>query len=227
MQVATVVAALAAAGGLIFSAWTGYWSIEVARDQLDQSQEDADRDTRQQAVLVSAWTQVTGGSTAARGEPGATSAFITNRSLDPINQVYVGIFDGTEADLPDTYTAKPENPKAMIRLGSLPPCSRVTIPARAVKLALFRMDPDSHYKVAAVSFVDVYGQRWARLSTGPLQSLKEVSTRSKDPDLDRDLSIWKAMFDSSEGLRAIFTYPGSGNSPVGAPKPLGDCGAAK
>lgn len=91
MQLATVVAALAAAGGLIFSGWTGYYSVRTAQDQLDQSREDADREQRQQAVLVSTWVQ--------KGEKEQTTGFLTNRSLDPIHQVAIGIAAGPDGDV--------------------------------------------------------------------------------------------------------------------------------
>lgn len=44
----------AAAGGLIFSSWTSYYSVQAAHDQLDQPREDADRELRQRAIRVNA-----------------------------------------------------------------------------------------------------------------------------------------------------------------------------
>lgn len=224
MQIATVVAALAAAGGLIFSAWTGYYSVQTAQDQLDQSREDADRELRQQAVLVSTWTQVTGGSSAPPGEPGETSGFITNRSLDPVDHVIVSIFAGGSE--PNVDAARPKGPQTMFYLGSLPPCSRVTIPAVAVKRAL-TVPLDVDYKIAGVSFVDVYGQQWARVSSGPLQPLKSASPKSKEPFADYARSSWKVLFGGKGRLSVLWAIPGSGNSRLDAPKSLKDCGAEK
>ncbi|MET9088410.1 hypothetical protein ABZX77_42105 [Streptomyces sp. NPDC004237] len=221
MQFATVVAALAAAIGLIFTAWTGYWSVEVARDQLGQSREDADRELRQQAVLVSAWTQ-TDGSNAPHGEPGGITGFITNRSLDPVDQVVVGI-GARKADEPIS-TSQRSSLKTLLYLGPLPPCSRVTISATAVKHALGGTDID--YTISGVSFVDVYGQRWARVSSGPLKPLEDLSSESSDPFNGNAESIWKALY-RKKGISIVWTVPGAGNSELDAPKSLEDCGAEK
>ncbi|MER6307920.1 hypothetical protein [Streptomyces sp. NPDC001657] len=227
MQFATVVAAFAAAGGLIFSAWTGYYSVEVARDQLDQSREDADRELRQQAVLVSTWTQWTSDSSTPRGEPGEMTGFITNRSLDPVDQVVVGVAAGVGGDRPNQDPARSKGPKVLLGLGPLPPCSRVVIPAKAVRDALGRGTPvDVSYKIAGVSFVDVYGQRWARLSSGPLQPLKEVSARSKHPSWDNAQSTSKVLL-GGKNLDTVWAFPGSNISGLDAPKSLKDCGAEK
>ncbi|MFE6737494.1 hypothetical protein [Streptomyces tubercidicus] len=227
MQFATVVAAFAAAGGLIFSAWTGYYSVEVARDQLGQSREDADRERRQQAVLVSTWTQWTSNSSTPRGEPGEMTGFLTNRSLDPVDQVAVGVAAGVGGDRPNQDAARSKGPKVLLDLGPLPPCSRVVIPAEAVRHALGPGTPaDVRYKIAGVSFVDVYGKRWARLSSGPLQPLKEASARSKHPSWDNAQSTAKVLL-GGKNLNTVWANPGSNISGLDAPKSLKDCGAEK
>jgi hypothetical protein len=227
MLISTAAAALAAAAGLIFSAWTSYYSVQTAQDQLDQSREDADRDLRQQAVLVSTWTQ-TDGSGAPRGEPGKTIGFITNRSLDPVDQVVVGIAVRTEADLP-AGPVSPKSPKTSLYLGPLPPCSRVTIPAIAVEHSLppgIRVD---NYLITGMSFIDVYGQRWARLTSGPLQPMKEASAKGKDAFEENVISIHKALLgeNTDRGIGMWNAIPGAGNSELDAPKPLEDCGTDK
>jgi hypothetical protein len=221
IQISTLVAALAAAGGLVFSGWTGYYSVRTAQDQLDQSRADADRELRQQAVLVSTWTQADG-SNALRGEPGGVTGFITNRSLDPVDQVLVGIATQKGGDPVTTQTNRP---KILLYLGLLPPCSRVTISAAAAKRALASRT-DREYVISGVSFVDVYGQRWARVSSGPLEPLAEASDESRDPFMDNHQSILKVLTGSKE-LPTVWTIPGAGASILGAPKPLEDCGAEK
>ena len=216
MQISTVIAALAAAGGLAFSGWSSYFSVQTARDQLAQSREEADRELRQQAVLVSAWTQVDG-TNAPRGEPGKTTGFITNRSLDPVAQVVIGIT--TDAD-----SKEPEH-NLMLDLGILPPCSRVTIPPKVV-LHPLGINGEWSYRIVGVSLVDAYGQRWTRLSSGPLQQIKEASGKGMEAAIHNQIAITKALF----GVMHVpggYGTPGAGNSPVDAPEPLKDCGTDK
>ncbi|WP_372348564.1 hypothetical protein [Streptomyces sp. KL116D] len=49
--------AAAAIGGLVFTAVATYFNAVVAQDQLTQSQADAERDRRGQAMRVSYWTE--------------------------------------------------------------------------------------------------------------------------------------------------------------------------
>ncbi|MFC8247385.1 hypothetical protein [Streptomyces chartreusis] len=225
MQISAVGAALAAAGGLIFSAWTSYYSVQTAEDQLEQSREDADREVRQQAVLVSVWTQ-TDGRGAPRGEPGKTVGFITNRSLDPVDQVAVAIGVRTEADLP-AGPVGPKSPKTVLFLGPLPPCSRVTISALAVELSLSDGVRVNDYWIVGMSFIDVYGQRWSRLTSGPLQPMKGTSGTSHTASEENVKSLYKALFGTVKGPGMGWTIPGAGNSELDAPKPLNDCGTDK
>lgn len=222
MKAATVVAALAAAGGLIFSAWTSYYSVQTAQDQLDQSREDADRELRQQAVLVSTWTQIDG-SNAARGEPGVTTGYIANRSLDPIDQVVVGLSTELEGD-PRTFPLDYKEAKTMLYLGALPPCSRVTLPAIVAKHQLGPGTPlEVSYHIPGVSFIDVYGQQWARPSSGPLQPLNEGGP----VDSKGNLSAMSKVLFEDEVLELTWTLAGASNTEVPAPEPLEECGPAK
>ncbi|MGW6954103.1 hypothetical protein [Streptomyces chartreusis] len=151
-----------------------------------------------------------------------TTGFTTNRSLDPVDQVVVGI-DTRRLD--EAISTSQKGLKTLLYLGPLPPRSRVTVPAIAVKHALVsRLDIE--YKIVGVSFVDVYGQRWARISSGPLQPLEEASSESRDPFQGNVESIWKAL-SGGNNLSLHPAIPGSGNSHAAAPKSLKDCGAEK
>ncbi|MEV8435069.1 hypothetical protein [Streptomyces chartreusis] len=224
MQISAVGAALAAAGGLIFSAWTSYYSVQTAEDQLEQSREDADREVRQQAVLVSTWTQ-TDGRGAPRGEPGKTMGFVTNRSLDPVDEVIVGIAVRTEADLP-SGPVRPQSPRTMLYLGPLPPCSRVTIPAKVVEYSQAGLRVDS-YSITGMSFVDVYGQRWARIASGPLQPMKEAPAKEGSNAFEENAKSIQKALSGKQKVRVWSAIPGAGNSELDAPKPLEDCGTDK
>ncbi|MFM9584249.1 hypothetical protein [Streptomyces caniscabiei] len=206
---------------MVFSGWTGYYSVRTAQDQLDQSREDADRELRQQAVLVSTWTQADGRN-APRGEPGGVTGFITNRSLDPVDQVFVGVATQRGGD---PLTTQTNRPKILLYVGLLPPCSRVTISAADAKRALASR-ADVNYVISGVSFVDVHGQRWVRVSSGPLEPLVEASDESRDPYMDNYQSVLKVLAGGRD-LPAVWATPGAGGSILGAPKPLEDCGAEK
>ncbi|MET8218058.1 hypothetical protein [Streptomyces hirsutus] len=221
MQVATLVAAFAAAGGLVFSGWTGYYSVQTAEDQLAQSREEADRELRQQAVLVSTWTQIDG-SNAPRGEPGETTGFITNRSLDPVHHVIVGL--STKPDNGVLPASEYKESMALVYVGSLPPCSRVTLPSRLARRQLGPgMPPDINYTIPGLSFIDVYGKRWARPLSGPLQPLKEELHGSEE-GLS---SIEKELFGKRLRLGLVNQPSGAGFSEVPAPESLKDCGSGK
>ncbi|WP_327138489.1 hypothetical protein OG585_52535 (plasmid) [Streptomyces sp. NBC_01340] len=218
MQISTVIAALAASVGLAFSGWTSYYSVRTAQAQLDQSREDADRELRQQAVQVSTWTQIDG-TNAPRGEPGKITGFVMNRSLDPVAQVIIGIT--TEADI-GVVNERAHN--FTLDLGELPPCSKVTIPAEVVHAVGIRTEVN--YRIVGVSLVDVYGQRWTRLASGPLLPIKEASAKDTDGSIQYQMAINKALFGNMNVSGASGT-PGAGNSPVDAPEPLKDCGTDK
>lgn len=53
----TALAAVAAVGGLWASAIATYWSQQTAKDQLQQSQDDAEQERRAQAQAVSYWAE--------------------------------------------------------------------------------------------------------------------------------------------------------------------------
>ncbi|MFI2437345.1 hypothetical protein [Streptomyces sp. NPDC018693] len=213
MQISTVIAALAAAGGLVFAGWTSYYSVQTARDQLSQSREDTDRELRRQALLVSTWTQIDG-SDAPRGEPGKTTGFIMHRSLDPVDQVVVGIATEPEPD------EKAHN--FMLELGALPPCSRVTIPAHTVTFTL-GVRVELNYKIVGVSLVDVQGQRWTRISSGALQRITKAP-EGKDASIHHQMAITRALFGGKDADAVMNAVPGAGSSPLGAPESLQDCG---
>lgn len=167
-QLATVVAALAAAGGLIYTGWGTYYSVEVARDQLAQSQEESANQRRKQASMISVW-----------GE-GGQSIRIANRSREPAYQVDLAVRTYYH-DQYSYYTST-------IKLGTLPPCSQVALPADLLLPTLrerlkrlyaqkkdlfesgfpseFRWDPNVEPLV--IGFWDANGVAWLRKAAGPL-----------------------------------------------------------
>lgn len=76
-----VIGALAAIGGLIFTAVATYYSAAVSSDQLQQSREDAEREERAQASRVSFWFAT---------EASGRRLHVMNRSPDPVTEVTFG-----------------------------------------------------------------------------------------------------------------------------------------
>ncbi|MFF7379413.1 hypothetical protein ACIP4Q_35585 [Streptomyces massasporeus] len=98
-------AALAAIGGLWAQAVTTYWSQQTAKDQLEQSREDSDRDERAQAGRVTIWIAKT---------KDGPRPHIANRSPDAVTNVVLEHPSGAGLILPDlppctqvVYTPKP------------------------------------------------------------------------------------------------------------------------
>lgn len=103
--IATMAAALAAIGGLWAQAVTTYWSQQTAKDQLEQSREDSDRDERAQAGRVTLWIAKT---------KNGPRPHIANRSPDAVTNVVLEHPGGVGLILPDlppctqvVYTPKP------------------------------------------------------------------------------------------------------------------------
>lgn len=81
-----------------------------------------------------------------------------------------------------------------------------------------------NYTIPGVSFVDVYGKRWARPSSGPLQPLNEALPSTKEGAS----SISKALFGKKNWSEGTANQPsGASYSEIPAPEPLKDCGADK
>jgi hypothetical protein len=145
MLIATMIAAFVAAGGLVTSAWTGYYQVKTAQDQLAQSKEDSEKELQSQASLVSSWTM--------DGKSGKTTGYFANRSLDPISQVTIGIARGLDGE---TQEGLYRGDKELLDLSDVPPCSIITIPQSQAP------GNAQYFAIAGFSFVDVRGQRWGR-----------------------------------------------------------------
>ncbi|WP_406505435.1 hypothetical protein [Streptomyces sp. NBC_01602] len=77
-RLGTVVAVIAGIGTLLFTGVATYYQALVARDQLEQSRDDTERDQQDQASRVSFWEALDGTKT------GAWELHLMNRSPDPV-----------------------------------------------------------------------------------------------------------------------------------------------
>lgn len=116
----STVAALAAAAGLVFTAWSTYTQARVADDQLKKSAQDDLKESRGQASKISFWN-----------DPRTKKAIIVNRSLDPID-----LITWSGKTLKDNGSARQPTGKGSVKKAasavvitpnsfSVPPCSRV------------------------------------------------------------------------------------------------------
>ncbi|MEU5510822.1 hypothetical protein [Streptomyces fungicidicus] len=209
-----MLAALAAAIGLCFSAWTGWYQVQATKDQLAQSAEESEKELQAQAALVSTWTL--------EDSRGWATSYFANRSLDPVSQVTLVLATGIDGE--PVPKGEFRNTSALLELRDVPPCSRVTIPPTTARDALGATTRNTGSVVAAFSFVDARGHRWGRSVSRPLSRMQiPGSTLSASP-----LATWRLAFDGKKpprGLTSLPSRPGARGSDVPAPEPLKDCGA--
>ncbi|MEU9671628.1 hypothetical protein AB0E25_40115 [Streptomyces bobili] len=129
-----------AAASLAITAWGTWKAALVADDQLAQSYEQQIAEDQQQATLVSFWNE--------------TDTFtLVNRSLDPA-AVQVTLAD------PDGATGS-----GPMRLGMIPPCTRVVIPLSSIRSD---SDKDDDDQALGIIVADVKGRTWVRTYDGIL-----------------------------------------------------------
>ncbi|MFF3327746.1 hypothetical protein [Streptomyces sp. NPDC002889] len=167
---ATILSVLVAAGGLAFTGVSTYYATQVAIDQLEQSREDAGAQERRQASMVSAWSE--------RQKNGGISGVLANRSLDPVTAVYV---KGTA-----TSPGKTDGQSFLVLIETLPPCSKISLPANVVGRKADEFAADARIRVETVWFRDAQSLGWRRQSDAPLapsagpQELPELSRNTNN-----------------------------------------------
>jgi hypothetical protein len=149
---ATMLSVLVAAGGLAFTGVSTYYATQVAMDQLEQSRDEAGAEERRQASMVSAWSE--------RQKNGGIIGVLANRSLDPVTAVYV---KGTA-----TPPGERSGQSFLVLIETLPPCSRVSLPANVVGREPDEFAADARIRVESVWFRDAQSLEWRRQSDAPL-----------------------------------------------------------
>ncbi|WP_406363756.1 hypothetical protein OID55_41565 (plasmid) [Streptomyces sp. NBC_00715] len=154
--IGTVVGAVVAIGGLLFTGVATYYSPVVSRQQLDQVKEDRQQEMRAQASRISAWADPDMGK-------GGT-LHVDNRSPDPATDVSVLL------DTAEKIRAPVE--KWELSLPSLPPCSDVAIRAQDLGMGqVLTWEGRSKEKTLAnmswwapnlLVFRDADGKQWRR-----------------------------------------------------------------
>lgn len=167
---ATTGSVLVAAGGLAFTGVSTYYTTQVAIDRLQQSTQEAGTQERRQASMVFAWSE--------RQKNGGISGVLANRSLDPVIAVYV---KGTA-----TSPGKKDGRSFLLWIETLPPCSKISLPAKAVGRKADELAANARIRVETVWFRDAQSLRWRRRSDAPLapsagpQELVELRGNTSD-----------------------------------------------
>ena len=176
-QLGTVVAIIAGIGTLLFTGVSTFYGALVAQDQLEQSKleaqdrlkqskvdskqasedakqaaEDAEREVRRQAILVSFWEDGI--------DIDPVRIHAVNRSPDPVQ--------GAILTLQLTNKSGTKTNKLALVIGSIKPCSEITIRPSAIRWQ--RTDPGPLRRVASgdylepfsINFRDRQGVRWLR-----------------------------------------------------------------
>lgn len=112
--IAAVTTVIIGIASLAFTGVATYYGAEVSKDQLDQSREDAGRETRSQAMRVTYWADT------ASKRPGV---HVMNRSPDPVSRVSLAFATALDAKQRVLFP---------IWLDDLPPCSELVIYAESM-----------------------------------------------------------------------------------------------
>ncbi|MGQ4386591.1 hypothetical protein [Streptomyces sp. SAS_270] len=164
--------ALAAIGGLVFTAVATYYSAVVSQDQLQQSREDAERERRSQAMRVSLWTE--------DQVANNMRLHIMNRSPDPVTDVSAGFlvrkgaWGDDSADEPGRYGG------LYVDLPNLPPCSEMIVKPESLRWHVpngtspRELPADARVFIEWMGFVDRDSNRWLRQDGALLPFLENV-----------------------------------------------------
>ncbi|WP_329321543.1 hypothetical protein [Streptomyces sp. NBC_01262] len=149
--IGAVFTAVAGVGSLAFTGIATYYDARVSADQLHQSQEDAEQESRGQAMRVSFWTDT-------RGPKHELRIHVMNRSPDPIYRLIVWM----EGDLAGNGQGR-----KMLELSepSLAPCSEMVFNAedlRFFSIRAFPLAPTRGLTVEGLMFNDRDGELWVR-----------------------------------------------------------------
>ncbi|UNS97420.1 hypothetical protein MMF93_13620 [Streptomyces tubbatahanensis] len=201
---ATVVAALTAAVGLVFTAISTYYGARVAEDQLEQSRADAQRKIQRQANLVSVW---------ATDFP-ERAGIVANRSPDPVGPlmfVFWAYDDSFGIPIGGYYYE--------LTATSLAGCSQIVIAPDKLKELRGRHAPKGGISMWGVRFLDTNGRQWAREAAGPPEEVR--GTSFLEPS-----RLWKNVERKIRKAERSSTPRGSGGQTELAkhnPEPLEDC----
>jgi hypothetical protein len=184
-KVGTVAAVILGAGSLLLTAVATYYGAMVSKDQLEQSQEDATRQERGQALLVTHWADETAS--------GHWQVHILNRSVDPIT--------GVKAEALLEREDKVDRPTLIrqvaydLNVGDLAPCTELIYDEDDFSEAAWSANKNGSVaqelhlpivvngSVGSTDFTDSNGYSWERSLLG----LEVLNDEWRSPVRSRDL----------------------------------------
>ncbi|MCX5225829.1 hypothetical protein [Streptomyces sp. NBC_00233] len=241
-----------------FTAWSTYMSVQVNQDQLKQSKEQDEDKEKEQASRVTFWTEEPPPRNPQREVAWwGNRLVIVNRSLDPVQSVgvYYSLFENGASKEAfgegwgkdgkwvgkwngDSYLLGNLVGRGGAWIETLPPCSKVTIPAQG----LLRQDgkpvgDQAALKIHELAFSDVLGKTWARDERGQLLATNDLGTfvymtnRMEPSKSGRDIlqESWQKeneLLEKAFGKRFDGEQAGIVNAATQA-KPLEECGSDK
>ncbi|MFJ3776526.1 hypothetical protein ACIPX0_33005 [Streptomyces sp. NPDC090075] len=149
---------VAAIGSLLFTAIATYYDAAVSADELAQSRDDADREERAQAKLVSFWVEQSSG-------VDYVNVHIANRSPDPITNFSMSG--------PLTYWLNDKTKHqddVILKIGDLAPCTEIVYREHDLILWTVKYGPDmrvtqTFWEPREATFTDGGGSNWRRDKT--------------------------------------------------------------
>ncbi|MEV0176318.1 hypothetical protein AB0I00_35040 [Streptomyces sp. NPDC050803] len=177
-----VVGVVAGIGTLLFTGVATYYGARVSADQLAQSRESAERQSRDQATRISFWID--------RTPTGEARVHLMNRSPDPVTGVVLDF--SVEVARPNSQIVVRDRVSFSVELLSAPPCSEMVFDEREMKYKDDGMedwtelpDPILAINVEFVFFTDRDGVLWARgsrtLTSSGVQALLDGDRRDEEP----------------------------------------------
>ncbi|WP_319594314.1 hypothetical protein [Streptomyces sp. ID05-04B] len=158
---------------LLFTALATYYQAAVSRDQLEQSQEDAQRAASAQAQLVNYWMQFEDGSS----DASVTEIHVVNRSLDPVNNVELALTFGENGTI--HFEDAERDVLAPMDLATVPPCTQKVVRVADIEVRdAFGESPAPNvfvipeFRMDYLTFYDRSSVQWRR---GPV--LKRLSVK--------------------------------------------------
>jgi hypothetical protein len=150
-----VIGAVAAIGSLVFTGVATYYGAVVAKQQLEQSQEDSERQERDHASRVTYWDE-----SSWWVDDKERSLHLVNRSPDPVSSVHVFI----------SGSYKDEQYFIVMQEIELPPCQELVFKATALVADLAggeeaRLADMPRWRTSWMIFTDSRGDNWVRGST--------------------------------------------------------------
>ncbi|MGW7072170.1 hypothetical protein ACWGII_25950 [Streptomyces sp. NPDC054855] len=202
----TVAGVIAGIGTLLFTAIATYYGavttsygVEVAKDQLEQSREDAAREDRDQASQVAAWTE--------RDETEGFSVRLRNRSQDPVDSIRIRFWVYIDREGRDHATVA----QFTVIEGMIGPCTDLIVeekPLRYTKKFLgrtYKIPDDAGVEIKSVEFRDRDGVRWLRDLGSGLVQVDPHSTGRRLVDKPPGVKLLHGLHDGRQA-----TKPASG-----------------